>query len=267
MSSALPYMQFYVADYLADTTHLSTLEHGAYLLLIMNYWQRGAPLPRQDEKLAKIARMSVREWLKIKSVLSEFFAVNDEGWHHKRVEWELDAARTKAEKASMAGKASARAKLQRKANSNSTDVTTDVQLGANHPEQNREEQNREDTSEAIASSVVGSAQPEADAPETQNGHAKTTRGTRLPEAWEPLEDDVPKAKGWGLTDDEIRWEHQKFTDYWRSRSGAKGVMLDWDSTWRNWMRKAADDKRNRQQRDRAFSTAKSQPYAAGRRPS
>jgi uncharacterized protein YdaU (DUF1376 family) len=39
--AALPYMQFHIAEYLADTSHLTTEEHGAYLLLIFNYWQRG----------------------------------------------------------------------------------------------------------------------------------------------------------------------------------------------------------------------------------
>jgi len=75
---------------------------------------------------------------------------------------------------------------------------------------------------------------------------KEKRGTRLPEGFEPLEIDVQRARGWGLSDDEIRFEHEKFTDYWRSVAGARATKNDWDGTWRNWMRKASDDKRNRQ---------------------
>ncbi len=35
-------------------------------------------------------------------------------------------------------------------------------------------------------------------------------------------------------------EFAKFADYWRSASGAKARKLDWDATWRNWCREAAD---------------------------
>ncbi|WP_438379104.1 DUF1376 domain-containing protein, partial [Escherichia coli] len=54
--AALPYMQLYIADYLADTMHLSAEEHGAYLLLMFNYWQTGKPIPKN--RLAKIARLN-----------------------------------------------------------------------------------------------------------------------------------------------------------------------------------------------------------------
>lgn len=38
-----------------------------------------------------------------------------------------------------------------------------------------------------------------------------------------------------------REEHAKFVDYWRGAPGAKGRKTDWPATWRNWMRKAAEE--------------------------
>ena len=35
-------------------------------------------------------------------------------------------------------------------------------------------------------------------------------------------------------------EHAKFVDYWAAQPGAKGVKLDWDAVWRNWMRRAGE---------------------------
>jgi uncharacterized protein YdaU (DUF1376 family) len=117
--AALPYMPLYVADYLADTAHLSTQAHGAYLLLIMNYWQRGEALPCEDRKLARIARMTDEEWAGVRGDIAEFFNETIAGtWQHGRIEAELNKVREKSEKASSAGKASA----QRRSNERSTDV-------------------------------------------------------------------------------------------------------------------------------------------------
>ena len=52
------------------------------------------------------------------------------------------------------------------------------------------------------------------------------RGTRLSSDWEPKEHQ-----------DQTE-ELAKFRDYWLAIPGSKGVKLDWDATWRNWIRNA-----------------------------
>lgn len=109
------YMAFHPGDYLTDTAHLSTLEHGAYLLLIMNYWQRGEPLPLDDRKLRGIARMTAAEWAESRETLLEFFTEREGVLHHKRIDEELakatqrsSAARANAELSHSARRANAK---------------------------------------------------------------------------------------------------------------------------------------------------------------
>jgi len=87
-------MRLYVADYLADTRRLTTLEHGAYMLLIMEYW-RNRGLPKNDEQLARIAGFSADDerWLSVRSAVAQHF---DENWRHERIEIELARADLKS---------------------------------------------------------------------------------------------------------------------------------------------------------------------------
>lgn len=94
------WMPLFVADYLADTTHLDTELHGAYLLLLMSYWKRGAPLPDDDRQLAAMARMSIPRWMEARPVIEAFFSPVDNLWIHHRVESELASARERVEAAS-----------------------------------------------------------------------------------------------------------------------------------------------------------------------
>lgn len=136
--AALPYMQFYVAEYLADTGHLTTMQHGAYLLLLMNYWQRGKALHALNGRLATVARMSNEEWNAVEDVLSEFFEVREDSWFHARVERDLSAVRAKCEQASSAGKASA----QRRLNGRSTSVASGVSTERQPIDKNRRDKKR-----------------------------------------------------------------------------------------------------------------------------
>lgn len=116
--AALPYMPFYPADYFADAHHLTTIEHGAYFLLITSYWMRGEPLPDDDRKLSKLTKLTTEEWSDMRVELAEFFDVSDGLWRHKRIDADLARVKDKVEQARNAGKASA----ERRANARSTDV-------------------------------------------------------------------------------------------------------------------------------------------------
>ena len=135
--ATLPYMQLYIADYLADTMHLSAEEHGAYLLLMFNYWQTGKPIPKN--RLAKIARLTNERWADVEPSLQEFFCDNGEEWVHLRIEEDLASVREKLTKKSAAGKASVQARrsrkeadVQTKQERNLTGVQTDVEVVFEH---------------------------------------------------------------------------------------------------------------------------------------
>lgn len=109
MSKPDIWMPLYVGSYIQDTAHLSTEEHGAYLLLLMQCWSNGGHLPDDDERLRRITRMDKAPWNRSKGVLREFFTVDTEvnKLRHGRVDIELERAGANIEQRRAAGKASA----------------------------------------------------------------------------------------------------------------------------------------------------------------
>ena len=69
------------------------------------------------------------------------------------------------------------------------------------------------------------------------------RGSRLPDDWQPRVEDGT---------DEL--ELAKFRDHWKAAPGQRGVKLDWDATWRNWLRRAAESKPKQQSRETPLET-------------
>lgn len=100
-----PWMPLYVGDYLADTGHLSTTQHGAYLLLIMHYWRTGG-LPNEDKQLAKITKLPVKIWAEsVRPTVEDLFhEVDGDPWRHKRIDDELAHMIEVSEKRSAAGR-------------------------------------------------------------------------------------------------------------------------------------------------------------------
>jgi uncharacterized protein YdaU (DUF1376 family) len=174
--AALPYIQLYTADYLADTMHLTTEEHGAYLLLIFNYWQTGKPIPKK--RLQKIARVPNDRWPSVEDSLSEFFTDNGENWVHERIERDLESVMEAQEQRARAGKASAEArkrakqkKTERKTNDRSTTVENPLERKPNEKITNKDTDTDTDT-ELKTIGPSASDEPTQSAPADEDDQAK-----------------------------------------------------------------------------------------------
>lgn len=94
-----PALTLWTDAYLSDTRHLSTLEHGAYLLLLMEAWRRpNCDLPDDDRFLARLAGVGADEWAGIKPVVMEFWTRDGRSktWKQKRLTKERDAAKKRS---------------------------------------------------------------------------------------------------------------------------------------------------------------------------
>jgi hypothetical protein len=65
--------------------------------------------------------------------------------------------------------------------------------------------------------------------------AKQSRGTRLPADWIPTEDQIQFCRE-AREDLDPKSTADSFKDFWISQPGVKGTKLDWNATWRNWVR-------------------------------
>lgn len=72
--------------------------------------------------------------------------------------------------------------------------------------------------------------------------ASTARGTRLPDGWMPKPETIQQMRD-ECPGVNLEAEHRRFMDYWSDQPGAKGRKVRWDSTWRNWIRRANEDTR------------------------
>ena len=71
------------------------------------------------------------------------------------------------------------------------------------------------------------------------GSKSLNRGTRLAAEWRPNERDWIDANNL-LGSHQAENELAKFRDHWPAQPGKNAVKLDWDATWRNWVRRAAE---------------------------
>jgi hypothetical protein len=87
------------------------------------------------------------------------------------------------------------------------------------------------------------------------------RGSRLAQDWF-----LNKSMGDWATQErpdlDVRQVAEQFKDYWAAQAGQKGVKLDWDATWRNWVRNTKAVKPNPYDVGRLTVASKNEPDPA-----
>jgi uncharacterized protein YdaU (DUF1376 family) len=99
------FYKHHIGDYATATSHLSFIEDGAYSRLIRRYYSTEQPLPEDPQTVARlVGARSKAEGAAVTAMLQEFFVLEDDGWHQRRCDEEIEAAQGKAERNREIGK-------------------------------------------------------------------------------------------------------------------------------------------------------------------
>lgn len=184
-------MPLYVADYLGDTRHLTTEQHGAYLLLLMTLWRSGGRLPNDPKKLARITGCNGSRWSRISEDVLEFFEVDGGEILNRRLMLELEKATEKSNQRALAGSLGGKATALK---NNNPEPANAQQLARHSSESDIREKERKDI-------VVSVPEPtrvfEVLVDEPEQGHDHPAR----PKPWEG---DEAFAAFWSASTDQGR---------------------------------------------------------------
>jgi len=220
MEAAINYYEHHLGDWAAATGHLTWDEDMAYTRLLRAYYHAERAIPQgQQYRLAKALTPAQRK--AVDAVLAEFFVLTGDAYHQKRADAEIVRYQDKQRKA----KASANARwngTERNANA--------LQNAPPNAMRTHSEGNALQTPDTIPNTplptVVGSPP-----------QGKTPRASkRCPEDFDPGAEGEAWAREHAPGID-LAAETAKFRDH--TFATARG---DWRATWRNWLRKAAEDK-------------------------
>jgi uncharacterized protein YdaU (DUF1376 family) len=183
----------------------------AYLRLLWMYYDSEKPL-KPDIKILAFQIGASHEDTEL--LLESYFVLCENGWHQKRCDKEIEEYRELLNKKSNAGKASAEQRKNRR--------LTDVEQVLN--------------SSATVEQLTNNHEPITNNHSIEEPPTKQrTKGSRLstdfelPETWtEFCQTERPDLNPQKVFD--------SFKDYWVAKAGSQGVKLDWQATWRNWVR-------------------------------
>lgn len=196
------YYPFHVSDYIHDTAHLSNEEDLAFRRLLDLYYTQEKPIPNKTHEVARRIRMA-KHIVAVQTVLEEFFDfdMDKDHWFHKRCDETIASYQAKAERNRQVGKLGGRPKA--------------------NPQETQTVSKQNPNQEPITNN--------------QEPKVKTQRGSRLPTDW-VLPEDWKKWAEVERPDLNAQKVGDSFKDFWISKPGAGGTKLDWQATWRNWVR-------------------------------
>ena len=102
--SAPPYMKLYVAEWTADTQHLTCEQDGAYGRLVRALWRAGGEMTATPDQLARIVGMDQKAWARIAPDVLVLFRFDGGKMSHKRLQKEAKKYREIVRARSLAGK-------------------------------------------------------------------------------------------------------------------------------------------------------------------
>ena len=251
----VPYFNFYPTDFMRGVRGLTPQEVGIYTMLLCLIYEHNGPVARNIARLSAYCGCRPSSLEKALDRLAELgrITVADGMVMDDRAAEEIAKREHALKLQSLAGEKSAEKRKQ-----NQGEKATGVQRAFNHTDTDKEVKERE-----------AKASPKK-------------RATRLPDDWFLPVTWGQWAMAEGYAESTIRTEADNFRDYWRARAGPTASKLDWEATWRIWMRKAPKAngrKPGRQEFDRAIGqvaagltagtihldTDSRDPFAVGRR--
>lgn len=127
------YYNFNIADYRKDTTHLLPIEHYIYRTLIDWYYLDEQAIPKETQVVLRRLRLGCENEPNLNFVLEDFFKLQADGWHHLRIDAEIEAYHVLVEKNQANGKLGGRPRKTHPVTERlATDNPKESELNPNH---------------------------------------------------------------------------------------------------------------------------------------
>lgn len=218
-------MPFDFTAYLADTTHLNTVEHGAYLLLFGAMWRSpDGHIESDDSYLARVVKLPVDKWKRAAKNIRPLLQVRADGKISQKKLLSVRAEVEAANQATTPAQSSGFSEKSIKSTVPSKSVTPDAPL---------------------LSSLESSVEIPKKEKKGRKGEAQP-----LPADWVPADAERLYGKSkCHLTDDEIEYQAEKLRRWaFNNAHLAKGRKPRWDLCFRNFLDGAAIEKKARMAR-------------------